>query len=611
LDTPLIPRELLFGNPDRIAPELSPDGGRLAYIAPDEGVLNVWVRTVGATDDRPVTKDRDRGIRDFTWAEDGEHLLYVQDRQGDENWHLYRVPAAGGDAVDLTPLDGVQTRIVAVERDLPHEILIGLNDRDPQFHDVWRVDLRTGERTLEVENTIGAVDWIADHRLVVRVGQVPTADGGFVVLCRASADAEWEELFVVDPEDALSSSILGFSRDGRRLYFASSAGTNAAELRVRDLETGETEVLAGDPTADIQDVLFDPETREPQAAVFWKERKVWRILDPSMQADYERLSAVSDGDLHIVNRDRSGAHWLAAYTRDTGPVHYHAYDRASGETDFLFSARPALDGQPLATMKPISYRSRDGLTIHGYLTLPPGREPNGLPAVLNIHGGPWHRDFWGLNPEAQWLANRGYACLQINFRGSTGYGKEFLNAGDREWGGKMQDDVTDGARWLVDEGVADPARIGIYGGSYGGFATLSALTKTPEVFACGVSIVGPSNLITFSRSIPPYWEPLRALFEKRVGDVETEEEFLRSRSPLFRIDRIRAPLLIVQGKNDPRVKREESLQIVEALRQAGKTVDYLEFEDEGHGFAKPENRLAHYARAEKFLAEHLGGRRES
>jgi dipeptidyl aminopeptidase/acylaminoacyl peptidase len=343
---------------------------------------------------------------------------------------------------------------------------------------------------------------------------------------------------------------------------------------------------------------------------FWKARKETVVLDDAIRADIDKLAAFVDGDLYIVDRDREDRQWLAAYTLDRGAVRYYAYDRQSGAVDFLFSARPELDDQPLVGMQPVSYQARDGLTIHGYLSLPAGVEPKDLPTVLNIHGGPWHRDYWGLHPEAQWLANRGYACLQINFRGSTGYGKEFVNAGDKEWGGKMQDDISDGVQWLIDQGIADPEKVAIYGGSYGGFAVLSGLTKTPELYACGVDIVGPSNLITFSNTIPPYWEPLRALFSRRVGDVETEEDFLKSRSPFFQVDRIEAPLLIVQGKNDPRVKREESLQIRDALEERGKTVEFLEFDDEGHGFAKPENRMIFYAKAEKFLADQLGGRFE-
>ncbi len=607
---PLIPRDLLFGNPSRVSPGLSPDGKRLAYIAPDEGVLNVWVRTVGKEDDRAITRDRDRGIRDYAWAEDNVHLLYVNDLDGDENWHVYKVTEAGGDDTDLTPVDGVQARIIGVERSRPGTILVGLNDRDPQLHDVHLIDLATGESTLLLKNEIGAIDWVADHDLNVRVATLPTPDGGFVVLHRKDSEEEWAELLTFASEDAMSSQVLGFAADNRTLYVTASDGVNAGELRAIDTSTGESTTLAGDLEADAHDILTHPVTHEPQAVTFWKERKTIVVLDNAIREDIEKLTALVDGDLHVIDRNREDCQWLVAYTMDRGAVRYYAYDRQAGETSFLFSARPELDEQPLVAMQPVSYQARDGLTIHGYLSLPDGVEPKNLPTVLNIHGGPWHRDYWGLHPEAQWLANRGYACLQINFRGSTGYGKEFVNAGDREWGGKMQDDISDGAQWLIDQGIADPERTAIYGGSYGGYAVLAGLTKTPDMFACGVDIVGPSNLITFSNSIPPYWEPLRALFARRVGDVETEEEFLKSRSPLFQVDKIKAPLLIVQGKNDPRVKREESLQIRDALKARGKTVEFLEFEDEGHGFAKPENRMIFYAKAERFLADHLGGRFE-
>ncbi len=607
---PLIPLGVLFGNPDRVSPRLSPDGRTLAYIAPREGVLNLFVRTVGGADDRAVTNDRGRGIREYAWAEDSAHLLYIQDRDGDENWHLYRAPAAGGEALDLTPIPGVQARIVGLSRRHPDAVLVGLNDRDPSLHDVWRIDIGSGSRTPAVTNEIGAVGWTADHALRVRVAMVPTADGGFTVLHRMDEAAPWSKLLSFASEDALSSDVHGFADDDRTLHYASPGDADTASLRAVDTHTGDVRVLAVDPEADLAEVLAHPVTGVPQAAVFWRARRVWRVLDPAIRADVEALSAAHRGDLSVVGRDNADRRWITAHVDDRGPVVYHVWDREARAAQFLFSSRTALENQPLAEMRPVSYRARDGLTIHGYLTLPRQSGGERLPAVLNVHGGPWHRDYWGYDPEAQWLANRGYACLQVNFRGSTGYGKTFVNAGDREWGGAMQDDLTDAVEFLVDSGVADPRRVGIYGGSYGGYAVLAGLTKTPDLFACGVDIVGPSNLVTFSRSIPPYWEPLRALFVRRVGDVEKDPEFLRSRSPLFAVEKIRAPLFIAQGQNDPRVKREESLQIVEALTSAGKTVDYLEFPDEGHGFARPENRLVFYRRAEKFLAAHLGGRCE-
>ncbi|MFQ5876230.1 MAG: S9 family peptidase [Acidobacteriota bacterium] len=608
--TALIPREVLFGNPSRLAPRLSPDGRRLAYLAPDAGVLNVWVRTVGRGDDEPVTRDRGRGIRDYFWAQNGEQILYLQDRDGDENWSLYAVPARGGGPVDLTPRDGVQAQVVALDPRFPDEILVGLNERDRRLHDVYRLNVRTGERLLAARNDLGSVGWVADHDFNVRVAQVPTPETGFALMHRAPPRGRWKELIAWGPEDALTTSAVAFSEDGSGLYLASSVGSDTTELRLLDLETATQRSLAAEPGADLSDVLIHPTSHRVQAAAFEKSRREWRVLDPAVRGDFGVLSRLHAGDFTVVNRDRADATWLVAYVQDRGPTAYYAYDRAAGRGAFLFSARPELERVTLAEMRPVSYRARDGLTLHGYLTLPVGIEPRCLPAVLNVHGGPWARDSWGYDPESQWLANRGYACLQVNYRGSTGYGKRHINAADREWGGRMQDDLTDGVRWLVQCGIADPKRVGIYGGSYGGYAVLSGLSGTPELYACGVDIVGPSNLLTWLRNLPPYWKPFEPLIHRQVGHPERDEAFLRERSPLFHVDRIVAPLLIAQGRNDPRVRREESLRIRDALCRAGKTVLFVEFPDEGHGFARPGNRLKFYAAAERFLADHLGGRCE-
>ncbi len=607
-DVPLIPREVLFGNPTKANPELSPDGTRLAYMAPVEGVMNLWVRTVGQADDRALTSDRGRGIMGYFWAPNGEQLLYIQDKNGDENWHIYSVPAAGGEARDLTPIDGVQAQIFAVEKTVPDQILIGLNDRNPQLHDVYRLDLRTGERTLELQNDVTALGWEIDHDLKIRLAMSPTPEGGFLLLKR-DGDA-WTEWLRVPPEDALSTHPVGFTADNRTVYLVSSIGVNAAELRAYDLETGESKVIASDPKYDISNILRHPRTYAVQAVEFDRDRSEWQVLDPEVAPHFEALRKLNPGDFGLTSRDHEGRTWTVAFSQDRGPVEFYAYDTKTKQATYLFPHRPELQGLPLAEMKPVQYTARDGLVIHGYLTTPVGVEPKGLPVVINVHGGPWYRDSWGFHPEAQWLANRGYATLQINFRGSVGYGKDFVNAGDKEWGGKMQDDISDGAAWLVQEGIADPKRIAIYGGSYGGYATLSGVTSTPDLYACGISMVGPSNLITFIQTIPPYWAPMMAVFKQRVGDLEKDRELLIARSPLTHVDKIRVPLLIAQGANDPRVNKAESMQIVDALKKAGKPVEYLEFPDEGHGFAKPENRLRFYAAAEKFLAEYLGGRNE-
>ncbi|MBN1947769.1 MAG: S9 family peptidase [Bradymonadales bacterium] len=607
-EVPLIPRQVLFGNPTYRSASISPGGNRLAYLAPLDGVLNVWVRTVGQQDDHAITQDRGRGIQGYFWAYNNEQILYIQDQQGNENWRIYAVDVQGGEPRDLTPLEGVQARIQATDPKFPDEILVGLNDRDVQYHDLYRLNTRTGERRLLAVNDMGAAALVADNDWVVRIAEVPRPDGGFDVLYRSDPDSDWQLLFSWDSQDALTSGVIGFAQDNRRLYILSSAGTNTGELRLIDLASGEEQVLASDPAADISNALIHPGTREIQAVSFEKERTEWRVLDASIAADFEFLQELCEGDLFINNRDLADDTWLVGYTRDAGPVVYYAYRRSERQATFLFSSRPELEGLILATTEPISFTSRDGLTIRGYLTIPPFLEPVSLPTVLLVHGGPWYRDTWGYDPMVQWLANRGYAVLQVNFRGSTGYGKEFANAGDRQWGLAMQDDLTDGVEWLVSQGIADPRRVAIFGGSYGGFAVLSGLTRTPDLYACGVDIVGPSNLITLLQSFPPYWASMREMFHQRVGDPDQDVEFLQSISPLFHADRIRVPLLIGQGANDPRVAQAESEQIVAAMRSHGLPVTYLLYSDEGHGFVRPENRISFFAVAEAFLAQCLGGR---
>ena len=607
---PLIPRTVLFGNPERASPELSPDGRRLAYLAPVNGVLNVWVGTAGGSDFRPVTHDTDRGIRSYAWAHDNRHLLYLQDRGGDENWRLYAVEPDAGMVVDLTPFDNVQAQIIAHDKRHPHEVLLGLNRDDERLHDVYHLDLRTDALDLVARNPGDVVGWVADADLVIRAAVATTDDGGAVLRVRAGPDDDWRTVVTWGPADALASGPLGFTRDGRTLFLADSRGVNATRLVGLDLDTGAVRVLAADPRFDVGGVLVHPDTREMQAVAFTRARQEWMVLDPSIAPDLAAIAALCPGDFDIADRTHADDEWVVAFTRDTESVGYYLYDRRTRTGKFLFHTRPALLGYALARMEPVSFTARDGLAIEGYLTLPPLPRLPPLPLVLLVHGGPWHRDVWGYDPEAQWLANRGYACLQVNFRGSTGYGKAFLNAGNREWGAKMHDDLVDAVRWAVAGGVADPERVAIYGGSYGGYAALAGATFTPDLFRCAVDIVGPSNLITFLETIPPYWSTFRAMMHERVGNPASDAEFLRSRSPLTYADRIRIPLLIAQGANDPRVKQAESEQIVAALAAKGISHEYLLFPDEGHGFAKPENRLKFYAAAEQFLARHLGGRCE-
>jgi dipeptidyl aminopeptidase/acylaminoacyl peptidase len=616
---PLIPREVLFGNPQRVAPRLSPDGERLAYLAPREGVLNVWVgpveSPVGGDDFEPVTDDKKRGIRTYFWAEDGRHIVYLQDEGGDENWRVHAVNPSTKVDRDLTPFEGVQAQIVDKSRRFPDALLVALNRENPELHDVYHLTLSTGDLDLVAKNPGNVVGWVADAEFRVRGAMAATPEGGFDLLLREGAgasgeDADWRKYLGWGKEDALSSGPVGFTEDGEKMYLLDSREANASRLVLLDFGSGETEVLVEDQRYDVGQVLTHPETHEAQAAAVERARTEWVVLDDDIREDFEVIGGPNRGDFAVASRDRADEHWLIGFTADDGGASYYAYDRRKKRGEHLFDARPDLADYTLARMRPISFTSRDGLTVEGYLTLPPGSSGEGLPMVLNVHGGPWARDGWGYDPEAQWLANRGYACLQVNYRGSTGYGKEFLNAGNKEWAARMHDDLVDAVGWAVEEGVADPERVAIYGGSYGGYAALVGATFTPDLFRCAVDIVGPSSLITLIESIPPYWKPLVATFHERVGNPETEADFLKSRSPLFFVDRIRIPMLVAQGANDPRVKQAEAEQIVAAMKEKGIDHEYLLFEDEGHGFARPENRLVFYAAAERFLAKHLGGRAE-
>ncbi len=605
--TPRIPLEILFGNPEKTSPQISPDGTKISYLAPLDGVLNIWVRTLQGGDDKPVTQDKGRGIRSYFWAQDGRHLMYVQDREGDENWHLYSLDLGTREIKNYTPFDGVQTRIVGVDKHYPNEILISLNKEDKKLHDVYRLDLSTSKLELSAKNPGDISGWIVDTHFKVRGAVRTRPDGGNDLLIREDETAPWKKLTGWDLDDGMENGPIGFTKDGNSMYLRDSSDSDKSRLKKIQIQTQKTEVIFADPDYDFGGLMSDPETYEPQLAVIQKERIHYVILDPAIQPDIDVISNISEGDLSIISRDNADQIWLLAFSQDKSAASYYSYDRNTKKAVFLFKNRTALDPYTLASMEPIQFTSKDGLTIHGYITFPPGKERSDLPMVLNVHGGPWSREGWGYNAQAQWLANRGYICLQVNFRGSTGYGKNFVNIADKEWGGAMQQDLTDAVHWAIEKGYADPKRAAIYGGSYGGYAALAGATFTPDLFRCAVDIVGPSNLLTFLNTIPPYWNLYRLEFYKRVGDPATEEEFLKSRSPFFHADRIKIPLLIAQGANDPRVNQQESEQIVAQLKKKGIPHEYLLFPDEGHGFARPENRLKFYAACEKFLAKHLGG----
>jgi dipeptidyl aminopeptidase/acylaminoacyl peptidase len=611
-ETPLIPREILVGNPEKAALRLSPDGTRLSYLAPsEENVLHVWVRTIDKEDDVMVTNDTVRGIRRYFWAEDGNHILYLQDIGGDENWHVYSADLATKVVRDLTPFQGIRAENIMLDKKHPEEMLVGLNLRDRTVFDMYRVNLTTGALVPDTENPGDIIDWATDPSFKIRAAvAMNPQDGSQALRVRDSESKPWRELINWPHEE--QGGPVEFTADGKSMYVETSLGSDTTRLVIVDLATGkEAKVLAQDPRVDVGHVMIHPDTYKVEAIGFDYLRREWKVLDPVVEKDFQALGKVQEGDFFVTSRDRADDTWIAVYLSDRGPVSYYVYDRKSKKATFLFDNRPELRKYQLAEMKPVVIKARDGLELVSYLTLPLNKEPKNLPLVLNVHGGPWARDSWGLDMEAQWMANRGYAVLQVNFRGSTGFGKKFLNAGDGEWGvGAMQHDLTDAVLWAIDQGIANPERVAIYGGSYGGYATLAGLTFTPELYRCGVDIVGPSNIKTLLEAIPPYWAPLKKMFTLRVGDVEQDEDLNKKISPLYHVDNIKAPLLIAQGANDPRVNIRESTQMVAAMRANELEVGYVVYTDEGHGFARPENRLDFYGRSEEFLAKHLDGRIE-
>jgi dipeptidyl aminopeptidase/acylaminoacyl peptidase/predicted small lipoprotein YifL len=616
--TKLIARQVLFGNPDKASARLSHDGSKLSYLAPRDGVLNVFV---GPRDDpsaaKPVTHDKTRGVRIYFWAYDNKHVLYLQDSKGDEDWHVYSVDLESGEIKDLTPFDKVAAQIEAVSEKFPSEIIVGINDRDPQFHDVYRVDIATGDRQLLQKNTEFA-GFVIDDDFRVRFASKMMPDGSIQYFEPDGKDG-WKEFLKIASDDTLTTSVAGFDKSGQKLYLIDSRDRNTSALAQLDLASGKQTILAQSDKADADGVIVHPTEKTIQAVSFDYLRPEWQVLDPAIEDDLKYLKTVAEGELQVASRTQDDKLWIVAYALDDGPVRYYLYDRPNKKADFLFTNRKSLEGQPLARMHPVVIMSRDGLELVSYLTLPvaadpkhAGRPSQPLPLVLLVHGGPWGRDAWGYDPEHQLLANRGYAVLSVNYRGSTGLGKQFTNAGNKQWAAAMHDDLIDAVDWAIAEKIADPKRVAIMGGSYGGYATLVGLTFTPEKFACGVDVVGPSNLFTLLSTIPPYWAPMLQMFKDRVGDPTSEEgkKLLAERSPLNFVEKIQRPLLIGQGANDPRVKQAEADQIVAAMKQKNIPLTYVLFPDEGHGFARPENNLAFYAVAEAFLARRLGGRYE-
>jgi dipeptidyl aminopeptidase/acylaminoacyl peptidase len=617
---PLIPRAKFFGNPSRVAARLSPDGKWLAWIAPRDGVLNIYVAPIGDPSvGRPLTNERVRPIRSYFWAPDSRSILFTNDKGGDENFLLYGVDIATGAQRTLTPFDKTRVEILAVSNHVKDRILVGLNNRDPKWHDVYSLDLKTGALTPVLMNTGGYAGFVADETLTVRLADRSRPDGGDEIFKVTENKVDPTPIAELGPDDARTSGPAGFTTDGKTLYWLDSRGRDTAALTAQDVATGAATVVAADPKADIGGVMTDPQTGRVQAYAVDYLKNDWTSLDPAVGADLAFLKAHLKGQFEVTSRTYADDLWIVANDSVTAPPATWLYDRKTRALTKLFVSRPELEGAPLAPMRPVEIRTRDGLTEVGYLTLPVGVAVDGqggpdhpLPMVLFVHGGPWARDSYGYNGYHQWLANRGYAVLSVNYRGSTGFGKAYISAGDHQWGAKMHDDLIDAVDWAIADGVTARGKVAIMGGSYGGYATLVGMTFTPDEFACGVDIVGPSNLNTLLASIPAYWEAGRAQMYKAMGDPNTDtgRALLRERSPLFRADAIKAPLLIGQGANDPRVNHAESDSIVAAMAAKSIPVTYVVFPDEGHGFARPENNIAFNAITEQFLGACLGGRSE-
>jgi len=618
-DFDLVPRSVFFGNPARTQGRISPDGTKMSFLAPVDGVLNVWVGPLGDFDAaRPITQDTGSGIDSHQWALNGKNVLYIRDTGGDEDFHIYSVDLDTGKTIDLTPFEKTTGVFVGASYRHPDEYLLGINNRDPRWHDIWRVNVTTGERQL-VEQHDRFAGFVADLNLDVRLAMEPTRDGGLTVYRRGD-DGEWQSFFKIAKDDSLTSSPIAFTDNDREFLMIDSSGRDKAALLLVDVDSDERTVVAENDAGDISGTILDPKTNRPLAYAVNHQRTEWFGLDDTVAKDLAYLHKSLPGEISVLGQTRDNGLWIVASDAPKDPLAYYAYDRASGSVGELFTSRPDLTGAPLNEMHPVSIRSRDGLELVSYLTLPPHVDADGdgrpiapLPMVLDVHGGPWGRNQYGYSSWAQWLSNRGFAVLQVNFRGSTGFGKDFVNAGDKEWAANMHNDLIDAVDWAIAQGIAEPDKVAIAGGSYGGYATLVGLTFTPEKFACGVDIVGPSNLVTLLQSIPPYWESFIETFAQRVGDHRTEEgqKFLRSRSPLYKADQIVRPLLIGQGANDPRVKQSESDQIVKAMQENDLAVTYVLYPDEGHGFGRPENRESFYAIMEAFLNRCLGGRAQA
>jgi dipeptidyl aminopeptidase/acylaminoacyl peptidase len=624
-DVPLIPRKVVDAPAEHDLLTISPDGKMIAYTAPsDKGVANVWVEDLATHQKRMVTKATQRGIFGYRWAYDNAHLLYQSDENGNEDYHLYSVDLKTGAIRDLTPFQGIRSEHTLLSPSHPDEVLVGMNLRDRKVFDVYRVSLQTGATVMDAQNPGDVIGWTADQNLVVRAATAFNDNLETVVRVRDSATAPWRDILTIPFEQAPflgqvngGNIVVGFSADGKKLVVGSSKGSPTNRLVELDAATGkELRVLAGDSRADLWQIFAsqfilvqNPRDQHVEAVGFDYLKPEWRAIDPAVEADIKYLSGLQPGAFFIGSQDLSGNKWTVWYFTDAGPFSFYLYDRSTRKAALLFKDHPQLDRYKLAEMRPLTIPARDGFKLVSYLTLPPGAEAKKLPLVLVVHGGPWARDEWGFDPVGQLLANRGYAVLQVNYRASI-INVPYMNAANGKIGTLTDDDLTDAVNWAVQQGIADPKRLAIMGGSFGGYSTLRALTLHPDLYACGVDIVGPADLATLMNSIPDYWKPVKKRWLRRIGDVTTDQALNEKLSPLYHADKIRVPLLIGHGQFDPRVKLSQSENIVETIRKNGGKVTFVVYSDEGHGFQRPENNLDFDGRTEEFLHGCLGGRFE-
>jgi dipeptidyl aminopeptidase/acylaminoacyl peptidase len=618
---PIIDRELIFGNPEIAGAQLSPDGKFLAFQKPWKDTRNIYVKGVNEPFKaaRLLTTEIKRPIADYLWSRDGKYILYVKDNDGDENYNVYAVdpnakPAAGADAPasrDLTGLKGVRVELFDVPKSDPDVVYIGLNDRDKAWHDLYKLQISTGQKTLMRKNTERIEGWQFDLQGNLRLA-TRSAENGDTEILRVDPD-KFTKIYSCNVFE--TCTVIRFQKDGKRAYLQTNKGEdmNLSALALFDPETGKTEIVESDPEkrVDFGAASFNEATDELAFTTYEQDRPRHYFKDQGFGADFKWLDGKFPGkEIHLASSTLDEQTWLVTASSDTEPGETYLFDRKNHKVTLQYTVHEKLPRGSLAEMRPVHYKSSDGLEIPAYLTLPVGLPAKSLPTIIFPHGGPWGRDLWGYNGYTQFFANRGYAVLSMNFRGSTGYGKKFLDGGNREWGRKMQDDVTWGVKYLVDQGIADPKRVGIFGGSYGGYATLAGVTYTPDLYAAAVDLFGPSNLLTLLDSIPPYWESIRQMFYERMGNPNTPDgkALLVERSPLTSASKIKTPLMIAQGANDPRVNHAESEQIVIALRDRGFPVEYLLIPDEGHGFARPVNTMASVMATEIFFAKYLGGR---